>query len=96
MNNDKDFKVESINQELIDNLHKRIGIKVKKLRKKHSISQLELSYLLGFKSLSLVSGSETYYKRKDTSKGQHFSIEHIYKICLILNEDFSKFFEDIK
>ena len=75
------------------NLHIKIGLKVKKLREKHNISQLELAYLLGFKSLSIVSGSEVYYKRKGSSKGQHFSIEHIYKICLILNEDFSDFFK---
>jgi len=87
-----DFKIESINQDLIDNLHIKIGLKVKKLREKHNISQLELAYLLGFKSLSIVSGSEVYYKRKGSLKGQHFSIEHIYKICLILDEDFSDFF----
>ncbi|MEA1972895.1 MAG: helix-turn-helix transcriptional regulator [Candidatus Cloacimonadota bacterium] len=91
--NKLDFKIESINQDLIDDLHKKVGQKVKKLREKHNISQLELSYLLGFKSLSIVSGSETYYKRKGSSKGQHFSIEHIYKICLVLDEDFADFFK---
>ncbi len=92
----RDLKSQLENQKIIDNLHKKIGLKVKKLREKHNVSQLELSYLLGFKSLSLVSGAETYYKRDKNSKGQHFSIEHIYKICLVLGEDFSTFFNDIK
>lgn len=65
---------------------KKIGQNVKRLRKKHKISQMALSNLLGHKSTSLVSGAEIYYKK------QHFSLEHLCLIAYILDEDIKEFF----
>lgn len=62
----------------IDNLYLNIGKKVKELREKNNMTQLELSYAMGYKSVSLVSSAELYTKKK------HFNLEHLYKISKIL------------
>lgn len=74
----------------IVNLYQLIGINVKKVRESSSLTQLELSYLMGYKSVSLVSSAELY------TKGKHFNIEHLYKIAKICNVDITEFFKDIK
>jgi len=66
---------------------KKIGKNVKRLRKKHKLSQMALSNLLGHKSTSLVSGAEIYYNK------QHFSLEHLCLIAYILDEDITEFFK---
>lgn len=71
----------------IENVHKQIGKNVARLRKKHKLSQLKLSEMLGHKSTSLISGAEIHYN------SQHFSIEHLIKISYLLNEDLSEFFK---
>ena len=68
-------------------LYKRIAHNVKRLRKKHNITQMELANLLGHKSTSLVSGAEIYYNK------QHFSLEHLCLISYILDEDIKEFFQ---
>lgn len=65
---------------------KSIGANVKRLRKKHNLSQMALANLLGHKSTSLVSGAEIYYNK------QHFSLEHLCLIAFILDEDIKEFF----
>ncbi len=69
-----------------ENFYKKVGLNVKKMRKKHGLSQMALSNLLNHKSTSLVSGAEIYYNK------QHFSLEHLYLISYILNEDIKEFF----
>ena len=66
---------------------KKIGGNVARLRKKHNLSQLKLSQLIGHKSTSLLSGAEIYYKK------QHFSLEHLAIISYVLNEDIKEFFK---
>jgi len=61
-----------------------IGSNVAKYRKEKGISQLELSLLMGYKSISVVSGAEIYYK------GKHFNLEHLLKISEILEVDICK------
>jgi len=65
----------------VDEIYIKIGRNVKKFRENKKISQLELSYAMGYKSVSLVSASELYTNKK------HFNIEHLYKISKILNID---------
>ena len=67
-----------------------IGFNVKRLREKHNLSQLELSYKMGYKSVSLISSAEL------CTKGKHFNIEHLYKIATILNIEMFELLEDIK
>ena len=67
----------------IEELYKTIGRNVKKFRIEKGLSQLELSYEMGYKSVSLVSAAELC---KD---GKHFNIEHLYKISKVFDVDMS-------
>ncbi len=68
----------------IQEFYKMIGNNVAKYRKERGLSQLELSLLMGYKSISVVSGAEIYYK------GKHFNLEHLLKISEILEIDICK------
>ena len=78
------------NAQDISKMYKIIGLNVKKIREKNSLSQLELSYKMGYKSVSLVSAAEL------CTKDKHFNIEHLYKIATICDVDICEFFKDIK
>jgi len=62
----------------IEELYKKVGKNVAKLRKEKGLSQLELSLLMNYKSISIVSSAEICYK------GKHFNLEHLLKISEIL------------
>jgi len=64
-----------------------IGKNVAKYRKDKGLSQLELSLQMGYKSVSVISGSEICYGNK------HFNIEQLLKISQILDIDICKFFK---
>lgn len=84
-----DFKnIEDFTEEKKEEFYKNIGKNVAKIRKKHKLSQLKLSQLIGHKSTSLLSGAEIYYNK------QHFSLEHLAIISYVLNEDIEKFFKE--
>ncbi len=72
---------ELLPEDFISNLHKNIGINVKKEREKKGLSQLLLSQAIGHKSVTIISRAEIYYK------GQHFNIEHLAKIAYALDLD---------
>lgn len=78
---------EDFTEEKKEEFYKQIGSNVARIRKKHKLSQLKLSQLLGHKSQSLVSGAEIYYRK------QHFSLEHLAIISYVLNEDLNEFFK---
>ncbi|WP_419769479.1 MAG: helix-turn-helix domain-containing protein [Candidatus Marinarcus sp.] len=63
----------------IEMLHQTIGQNVKKYRTLKGLTQLDLSYEMGYKSVSLVSACEPF------TNGKHFNVEHLYKISRILN-----------
>lgn len=69
----------------IDEFYIRIGKNVKKFREKKNMTQLELSYAMGYKSVSLISAAELYTNKK------HFNLEHLYKISKILAVDIDEF-----
>lgn len=71
----------------IQNIYKLIGENVKHYRTIKEMSQLSLSYEMGYKSVSLVSAAEL------CNDGKHFNIEHLYKISKILDLPIAKFFE---
>ena len=71
-----------------EEFYKLIGKNVAKMRKAKGLSQLELSLQMGYKSISIVSGAEIYYKKT------HFNLEHLLKISQILEVDICKFFKD--
>ena len=67
--------------------YQKIARKVQLIRKKKGLSQLELSYLIGFKSTSLIAGAEAGYGNV------RFSLEHLCKIAKVLQVDVKEFFE---
>ena len=70
----------------IDELYKRIGQNVAKIRKSKNISQLDLALAIGLKSVGLISVAEIYHNKK------HFNIEHLHKIAKVLEVDICDFF----
>lgn len=76
--------VESLPENFIEDLHRTIGQNVKKAREKKGLSQLQLSQMIGHKSVTIISRAEIYYK------GQHFNIEHLAKIAYALEVDIEK------
>ncbi|WP_333803937.1 helix-turn-helix domain-containing protein [Sulfurospirillum sp.] len=72
----------------IEIFHRKLGRKVQCLRQEKGLSQLELSYYIGFKSTSLIAGAESGYKNIK------FSIEHLYKIAKVLDINVKEFFEE--
>lgn len=70
-----------------EKFYQLIGKNVAKFRKEKGLSQLDLSLLMGYKSVSIISGAEICYK------GKHFNLEHILKISQILKIEFSEFFK---
>ena len=69
------------------NLYKKIGQNVKKIREEKGISQLKLSHAIGHKSVSVVSCSEICINN------YHFNIEHLSKIAYVLEVDICEFFK---
>ncbi len=78
----EDFSVDEI-----QDFYKKVSKKVQQIRQEKGISQLELSYMIGFRSTSLVSGAEAGYKNVK------FSLEHLYKIAKVLHVDVKEFFD---
>jgi transcriptional regulator with XRE-family HTH domain len=76
-----------MNTEEVERFYKKIGRNVAKYRKEAGLSRLELSLKMGYKSISIVSSAEIYYK------GKHFNLEHLLKIADILNIDICKLLE---
>lgn len=82
-----DFSSVECSDEEIQLYYQKIGHKVQTLRQAKGLSQLELSYLIGFKSTSLIAGAEAGYGKVK------FSIEHLYKIAKVLHVEVKEFFE---
>ena len=68
-----------------DELYQIIGKNVAKIRKEKGLSQLDLSLQMGYKSVSIISGAESYYN------GKHFNLEHLLKISQILDVNICDF-----
>ena len=74
----------------IDELHRKIGANVMRVRKEKGLTQLDLALSIGLKSVGLISVAEIYHNKK------HFNIEHLYRIATILNVEITEFFKDIQ
>ena len=62
-----------------EEFYKKVGQNVARYRKEAGLSQLELSLQMGYKSISIVSSAEIYYK------GKHFNLDHLLRISQILD-----------
>ena len=69
--------------------YKKIGANVKKKREEQNLTQLQLSQLMDFKSVGLVSQAELYLKK------QHFNLKHLFIIASILDCNIQDFFEGV-
>ena len=76
----------SIDPEKMQEIYRQIGKKVKQIRQKKGISQLELSLAIGHKSVGTISMAEICLNNK------HFNIEHLIKIADVLEVDVCEFF----
>jgi transcriptional regulator with XRE-family HTH domain len=74
----------------LEKFYKIIGANVKKKRLERKLTQLQLSELMNFKSVGLVSQAEIYLKK------QHFNLKHLYFIASILECDIEDFFEGVE
>lgn len=75
--------------EIFTKLHQNIGKNIKRIRQERGLSQLELSYAIGNKSVSLISAAEL------ANDNKRFNINHLYKIAKVLDVDICEFFKDI-
>jgi len=78
-------EIENLPDDYMQQLHMKIGKKVKKIREEKGLTQLQLSQAIGHKSVTVVSRAEIYYKK------QHFNIEHLAKIAFVLEVDMCEF-----
>lgn len=65
----------------IEEFHRRIGFNVKCAREQQGITQLQLSNMLGYKSVSVVSKAELCIE------GKFFGIDHLYQIAKVMDID---------
>ena len=81
--------IDALGEDFSETLHRTIGDNVKRIRESKNISQLKLSYAMGYRSVSTVSCAEIYHNKI------HFNVEHLVKIAYILDVDVCEFFKDI-
>lgn len=79
---------DELNENYVKDIYINIGKNVKKFRKEKKLSQLDLSYLMGYKSVTIISCCEICHKN------YHFNIEHIAKIAKILDINICEFFKE--
>ena len=75
-----------VDKSKLDDFYKNIGTNVKRIRKEHNLSQLELALMIGQKSTSYYSNCENYKNK------EHFNLEHLFLISNILNVNINEFF----
>lgn len=81
----KECSIDSIKMQEI---YKRIGLNVKRVRQSKNISQLALALAIGHKAVGTVSMAEICLNNK------HFNIEHLVKIAEVLEVNVCDFFTE--
>lgn len=79
-----------IDDSKMEEIYKKIGQNVKRIREEKSVSQLALSLAIGHKAVGVISNCELCLQSK------HFNIEHLIKIANVLDVEVISFFEDIE
>ncbi|WP_299027949.1 helix-turn-helix transcriptional regulator [uncultured Campylobacter sp.] len=72
--------------EEIFKFYQSISQKVRIFREERNISQLEMALSIDIKSVAFYSNCE------NNKYNKHFNLEHLYKICKVLNLDIKDFF----
>jgi len=81
-------EIDELPENYSEELHKIVGKNVKRIRKSKNLSQLQLAYAIGYKSVSPISSAEIYYHKI------HFNVEQLAKISYVLDVNICDFFED--
>jgi len=76
----------SIDNKIMLDIYKQIGVNVKRIRKDKKISQLTLALAIGHKAVGTISMAELCIN------GKHFNIEHLSKIADVLEVNICDFF----
>ncbi|WP_419677616.1 helix-turn-helix domain-containing protein [Aliarcobacter lanthieri] len=76
------------NDEKLELFYKKIGENVKNERMTKGFSQLKLANAMGYDSVGHIAKAEIY------KYGKKFNLEHIFKICSILEISINDIFED--
>lgn len=79
----------TVSNEEMKRIYKEIGSNVKKARNEKGVSQLNLAYSIGHKSVGVISNCELCLQDK------HFNIEHLVKIANVLDIDLIELFKDV-
>ena len=79
------MNLNEFSQEEIKDFYKKVARNIKVIRKEKNISQLDLAYSIGHKSVSTIGKIESNLENK------HYNLEHLYKISKVLNVDISEF-----
>jgi ribosome-binding protein aMBF1 (putative translation factor) len=94
LNTNKSFITLLGNNELNENEIKQFNtdvmLKIKDTRKEKGVSQLELAYFIGHKSVSAIG------KIKSNLENKHYNLEHLHKIAKVLDIDIKVFLKTIK
>lgn len=80
------FDLFEFTEEEFFEFHQKVAANVKKYRQSKGITQLDLAIEMGMKNSSFISNVEN---QKLTIP--HYSIEHLYKISVILDIEISEF-----
>lgn len=76
-----EFEDEELNE-----FYKKLGVKVKNIRKEKGITQMQLALAIGHNSVGHIAKAEL------NSYDKHFSIENLYKIAKVLDINIKDFF----
>jgi transcriptional regulator with XRE-family HTH domain len=81
--------ITSATDEEVEAFYRLVGRNVKRLRNEQDISQLELALIIGHRSAAFFANAE------NCARGQHFNLEHLFKISKALNVEIGEFFRPI-
>lgn len=83
------MKIVDFDNKELDEFYRLISANVIRLRKEQGISQLKLANAIGHDSPTFLGKAEILAENK------HFNLEHLYKICIVLEVNIEEFFRPI-
>ena len=82
------MKYLELSEEELKKFYKQIAINVRNIRKTKNVTQLDLAYSIGHKSVSTIGKIEAGLENK------HYNLEQLYKIAKVLEVDICDFFKN--
>ncbi len=78
------MKIVNFSDKELEIFYKKIGLNVKKIRKKKKLTQMELALSIGHNSVGHIAKAEL------GKYGKHFNLEQLYKISQVLDVKLSE------